>query len=161
MRGVSRQHGLWQVRFYELSEYYQSESEANARRVNLENQFNFSTKRIDYAGQVFGNLRVIGDTGKEQSRNRILLTINTETGKLCETWSSALTSGNATGKSRHDQHKHRSLPVGVYKNGKGFGARITLEGRSFWLGTKSTLKEAEADYKDALNKYNNNGQLPA
>lgn len=42
------------------------------------------------------------------------------------------------------------LPVGVYRSGRRFMARVQLDGKRFYLGSYDTPEEAEEQYRKAL-----------
>ncbi|WP_407857647.1 hypothetical protein [Enterococcus hailinensis] len=93
MRGVTRYKSGWKV-FYQNKgmkkwKCFPTEHEAEEYRIYLENKYGVPKREQsepeDFAGQVIGYWKIIGDTGKRTSgRSQIILARHVETGKIKE-----------------------------------------------------------------------------
>lgn len=104
-----------------------------------------SRNRKDYSGIVIGDIKVIGDTGKNTNQStQILLVRNLRTGELKEVSASSLKAGRITGWKGSEAHKKHNKRISV-KNKEKNAERLKLYSKK--NGNKYGTKNLEKSHK--------------
>lgn len=106
---------------------------------------NKSRNRKDYSGTVIGDIKVIGDTGKNTNQtNQILLVRNLLTGELKEVSASSLKAGRITGWKGSKAHKEHNKRISD-KNKEKNAERLKIYSKQ--NGNKYGAKNLEKSHK--------------
>lgn len=152
MKGVQKHHNQWQVTFgKDLIGRFNSKEEAIAVRKRLEDQYgepDGDRKKID--GKIFGNLRVVGETGLRDAKNsKLMLTYNRKLERYEKHSKASLLSGQSTG------GKFPKGNVSFDRRTSNYRARIGFKGETVNLGTFNTKLEAKKALNNAVYKMKN------
>lgn len=66
---------------------------------------------------------------------------------------------NMQNRQKASKGKESSLPLGVFKNGNRFAAKIRVDTKLVWLGSRATAEEAAQLYVDAKRRLHPGGML--
>lgn len=147
MKGIQKHHKQWQVTFGKnLIGCFDTEKEAIAVRTQLEDQYgkpDGDHKKID--GKIFGNLKVVGETGLRDARNsKLMLTYNRKLERYEKHSKASLLSGQSTG------GKFPKGSISFDCRTSRYRARIGFKGGVVPLGTFNTELEAKRALNDAV-----------
>ncbi len=174
MRGVSHRDKWWTAQYQNLRNgipkqiaYFpdsdpNSEKLAQAQRKKWEEEFgtpSSSNRRKNYAGYKKGDFIVLGDTGKTEQKQQIVLVQNVHTDEIFEVPIQRFRMGRWTGKTIREGRTNNKT-VGVSMSNGRWSAGITIEGRYYHLGVFESSSEGAKAYNNALHNWLTNGERP-
>lgn len=174
MRGVSHRDKWWTAQYQNLKNgipkkiaYFpdidpNSEQLAQVQRRKWEEEFGIpssSNRRKDYTGYKRGDFIVLGDTGKTEQKQQVVLVQNVHTDEMFEVPIQRLRLGRWTGKTIREG-KTKNKTVGVSMSKGRWSAGITIEGRYYHLGVFESSSDGAKAYNNALHNWLTNGERP-
>ncbi len=165
MRGVSKSSKRrWRVQYgRSISEFYDSEKEADQRREQLEKEYGIprNGRRKDYSGFENRHFEYVGDTNESSpdGRSQLGVFLNKHSGKYEVKRPHDVVNCSLTGINPHVAHAINDHP-GVTKKNDKYQVQITAKGHKYCIGTFINLSDAQKAYQKSLNDVLD-GKVPA
>lgn len=160
MKGVFKNGNRWVASYGDSGKnrlYFKSKKEAEYQRKQWINIYgNPSYQRKNYDQFENENFKVIGDTGKKEKSQRIVLARNKHTDKIEEINVFQIKKG-----VKHSKYPPKAKRKMYFsKTYKKWRPQITLNKKLYALGSYDTEKEAEIAYNRAFHNYYDCGIVP-